>query len=177
MAGGMVDPSSLVDQLGIREGMRVADFGAGSGYFTMLFAQRVGESGRVSAIDVQESPLETIRAKAKAANLSNIEPIRANLEVSGGCGLSDASQDIVLMAQILFQSSKKQDIIREAKRILKPGGGLVVVEWDKGKGGLGPSDEHRMSAADAQKLVEGEGFVFDRSLAAGAFHYALMFKK
>lgn len=177
MAGGMIDPKLVVDQLDVRAGMRIADFGAGSGHFTILFAQRSGENGKVSAIDIQEPPLEMIRAKAKDAGLSNIDTIRANLEVVGGCGLPDASQDLVFIANILFQSQKKQEILREAKRILRSGGLLTVLEWEKSKGGLGPSDEHRMGMEEMRNLIQNEGFVFDRQISAGAFHYALVFKK
>lgn len=177
MAGGTLDPKLVVDQLDIRTGMRIADFGAGSGHFTILFAQKAGENGKVSAIDIQEPPLEMIRAKAKDAGLSNIDIIRADLEVAGGCGLPDASQDLVFAANIFFQSQKKQEIIREAKRILKSGGLLAILEWEKNKGGLGPDDEHRMDTGTMRELVQSEGFVFDRQVAASAFHYALVFKK
>ncbi len=174
---GMIDPSSIVDQLDLKPGMRVADFGSGSGHLTLLIARRVGESGRVTALDVQEPPLEMLREKAREANLTNIDAVRANLEVLGSSRLADGSQDAVFMAQILYQTPKKQDVIREAARILKPGGILVIIEWDKGKGGPGPSDEYRMSLEETQQLVTGEGLAFQRSLQAGTFHHAVIFTK
>jgi ubiquinone/menaquinone biosynthesis C-methylase UbiE len=177
MSGELLDPKFLVSQLDIRNGMRIADFGAGAGHFTLLFAKRVGDEGKVSAIDIQEPPLDIIRAKAKMENVATIDAIRANLEVPGGCGLSDASQDMVFVANVLFQSQKKREILQEAKRVLKSGGELVVVEWEKDKGGAGAVNESRMDGPSVQKLVQGEGFTFHRQLSAGTFHYAFIFKK
>src|SRR3989344_4977655 len=107
--------------------MMIADFGSGAGYFTILLAQRVGEDGRVYALDIQESALDNVRVKAKAAGLENVETARSNLEVPGSSGLADSSQDMVLLAHILFQSEQKKEIIREAVRVLKSGGMLVVI--------------------------------------------------
>src|SRR3990167_7199549 len=111
--GGFLNPDSIVNEFGVREGMNIADFGSGAGYFPILMAERAGKEGRVYALDIMESALDSVREKAKAAGLENIEMIRTNLEVVGSSGLADQSQDIVLLANILFQSDKKSDIVKE----------------------------------------------------------------
>jgi len=158
-------------------GMSVADFGSGAGYFTILIGERVGREGRVYALDIMESALDSVRAKAKSAGLENVETIRGNLEVPGSSGLADQSQDIVLMANILFQSDKKVEIGREAKRVLKDGGLLIVIDWKKGAGGFGPPDSLRTDETAMHSLIVGEGLVFERSFGAGQFHFGLIFKK
>ncbi|HYU64678.1 MAG TPA: methyltransferase domain-containing protein [Candidatus Paceibacterota bacterium] len=174
---GIFNPQMVVDLLGIQEGMRIADFGSGSGHFSLLFAEKVGSAGQVSAIDVQEAPLDIVRSRAKEAGLTNLETIRADLEILGSSGLPDNSQDVVLVANILFQSQKKSEIIREAKRILKDSGRLVIIEWAKGMGGFGPPDDLRTDDAALQTLVTNEGFNFEQSLKAGQFHFVLFFHK
>lgn len=175
--GGFMNPDLIVNEFGIMPGMFVADFGSGSGYFTILIAEKVGKEGRVYALDIMESALDSVRAKTRAAGLENVEMIRTNLEVVGSSGLGDQSQDIVLLANILFQSDKKSEIIKETKRVLKENGTVVVIDWRKGAGGFGPPDSLRTDEIAMQSLAVGEGFVFERNFNAGQFHFGMIFRK
>lgn len=175
--GGFLKPESLVNEFGLAPGMSVADFGSGAGYFTILMAERVGKEGRVYALDIMESALDSVREKAKAVGLENIELIRTNLEVVGSSGLADQSQDVVLLANILFQSDKKSEIVKEAKRVLKDTGSLIIIDWKKGAGGFGPPDNLRTDETAMRSLAVGEGLIFDRIFDAGQFHFGAIFKK
>ncbi|HLD34697.1 MAG TPA: class I SAM-dependent methyltransferase, partial [Patescibacteria group bacterium] len=106
----------------------------------------------------------------------NIEAIRANLEVLGSSRLPDNSQDMVLLANILFQSTKKREIISEAARVLKTGGSLIVIDWKKGTGG-GPPDELRAEPTEMKALLSADIFSFQKDIDAGSFHYGMMFVK
>lgn len=172
-----MNPDKVVDTFGISQGMKVADFGCGAGYFTISLAQRAGESGKVYALDVVESALDNVKAKARVNGLNNIETIRANLEVLGNSGLADGSQDIVLLANILFQSNKKEDILDEGKRILKSGGKLVIIDWKKGTGGFGPPDDLRLDQSGTEELTKNKGFVYECPTDAGQFHFGITFRK
>ncbi len=175
--GGFMNPDKIVAGFGIKEGMMVADFGSGAGYFTILLGQRVGKDGKVFALDIQESALDNVRVKAKSSGLENVETIRANLEILGSSSLIDNSQDIVLLANILFQSEQKPEIIKEAIRVLKNGGFLVVIDWKRAAGGFGPPDNLRTDEITMRSLVTGEGLVFESDIDAGQFHYGMKFKK
>ncbi len=175
--GGFMNPDMVVLEFGLREGMVVADFGSGAGYFTILMGKLVGKSGKVTALDVLESALDSVRVKAKAAGLDNVVTTRANLEVLGSSGLAGDSQDMVLLANILFQSDKKELIFREAIRVLKKGGLLVVIDWKKGAGGFGPPDNLRTDKEQMKSVITAEGFIFERDINAGTFHYGMMFRK
>lgn len=176
-AGGFLDPGKIISEFGVTEGMSVADFGCGTGYFTILLGQKVGKDGKVYALDVQEPPLDSVRAKAKAAGLENIETVRANLEVLGGSRLPDNSQDMVLLANILFQSTKKAEIINESARVMKTGGRLIIIDWKRNAGGFGPPDELRTEQADMRALVPADKFSFQKDIDAGSFHYGMIFQK
>jgi len=175
--GGFLNPDLIVNEFGVREGMNVADFGSGAGYFTIIIAERVGKEGKVYALDIMETALDSVKEKARAAGLENIEAIRTNLEVLGSSGLADQSQDIVLLANILFQSDKKSDIVKEGKRVLKDNGSLIIIDWKKGAGGFGPPDSLRIDETAMLSLASGEGLVFDRSFNAGQFHFGMVFRK
>src|SRR3989338_1952656 len=80
-AGGFMNPSSIAGGFAITEGMKVADFGAGAGYFTIIMAKLTGEGGTVTAVDILESALDIVRSKSKNEGLRNIQTIRSNLEI------------------------------------------------------------------------------------------------
>lgn len=174
---GFLNPDAVVGEFGVTPGMSIADFGCGAGHIGILVAQQTGPDGHVLALDIMEDKLDSFKARAKASGLENVETKRANLEVLGNTGAGDNSQDMVLLINILFQSNKKQDILKEAKRVLKPGGTAILVEWKKGGGGFGPPNELRTDAGEMQAIFSAEGFVLVRQFNAGQFHYGLIFKK
>lgn len=175
--GGFLDPESVAGNFGIKEGMKISDFGCGAGYLTIIMAEKVGSTGLVYALDVQEGPLEMVASKARASNLANIQTIRANLEVLGSSKLEDKTQDIVLLANILFQSNKKPEIIKEADRVLMDGGQMIVIDWNKGTNGFGPPNELRLGVDEVIAMVEKNGLKLVRKIDAGNYHFGLIFKK
>lgn len=175
--GGFLDPGIIVDKFGIREGMHISDFGCGAGYFTVLMAEKVGPAGKVYALDIQETALDSVRAKARARGIDNIETIRTNLEILGSSSLENDSQDSVMLHNVLFQSQKKEEIIREAGRVLKPGGKMVIIEWSKGADGFGPPDNLRLDPSEIEIIAKKSGLVLESKLDTGQFHFGLIYKK
>ncbi|RJQ13748.1 class I SAM-dependent methyltransferase [Candidatus Parcubacteria bacterium] len=174
--GAFLRPELVLPQLPLQNGFSVADFGAGSGYFTILMAQRVGPEGKIYAVDVLSEALEAVRSRAKMIGVANIETKRADLEVYGSTGIADGSIDMVLIANVLFQSQKKDEVLKEASRMLKTGGFLVLIDWHKenfpySHGGWPFNEE------DAKKFCEKAGMKFDKKIDAGAYHWGLIFKK
>lgn len=176
-AGGFINPEAIVESFELEPGMKVADFGSGSGYFTILMAQKVGPRGVVTALDILESTLEVVRSRAVVSGLTNLQTVRADLEVYGSSSLPDASQNLVLIANLLFQSNQKPEVLKEARRVLSANGKLIVMEWKKEAGSLGPPLGSRMDRMEVRDLGESLGLSFVREINAGSFHFGLMFKK
>lgn len=176
----MLDPQKIVTSFKLEPGDHVADFGSGHGYFTIPLSRAVGHEGKVYAIDIQRSLLDVVRAKAKIENLLNIEFIWANLEALGGSKIKSDFADFVLIGNILYQAEQKENIIKEAHRILRSGGILAVIEWEKESGqhtGLGPAHELRVSREDTTRMCQSILFADASILEVGSHHYALLFKK
>ncbi len=171
------DPIKNIDSLGLDKGMQVADFGAGAGFYALLAARAVGEKGKVYAVDIQKDLLARLKNQAGKEHVLNIEIIWGDLEVVGGTKLRDASVDRVLIANILFQVEKKENLAKEALRILKVDGKVLLIDWKDSFGGLGPHQKDIFTAAKAKEIFLAAGFVFDREIPAGDHHYGLVFKK
>ncbi len=171
------DPKQNVHRFGIREGMHVADFGAGSGAYTLALAPLVGTTGVVYAIDVQRDLLTRIQNEAIQRDFENIEIVWSDMESTDGVRLKDELLDCVLLSNVLFQLENKNAVIKEAWRVLKPEGTLVIIDWSESYGGLGPQQDAVVTQAEAQLLCTDNGFAFRRQFEAGEHHYGLVFAK
>lgn len=170
------DPKKIIEQLGIEPTMEVADFGVGGGYFAVVLADKVGDDGKVYAIDIQEELLTKARNHDHGRH-DNISFLQGDLEEENGSGLAAGIVDMVLLANTLFQFENKEAGLKEAHRVLKPGGMLALVDWSESFGGLGPQSEHVLQKTDAQALASKAGFSIVREIEAGDHHYGLVFKK
>ena len=168
------DPASNLAKLGLVDGQKVVDLGAGSGFYSMEAAKRVGISGRIYAVDVQKDLLERLRSVAANQGIRNIEVVWGNVEKIGGTKLRESLADRVVASNVLFQIEKPDDFCLEIKRILKPGGKVLVIDWS----GVTPlSPKFIFPAMKARTLFEKNGFKLENSFNAGDHHYGLVFMR
>lgn len=172
-----VRPEEVVKNFGLEPGMAVADFGCGSGHYTIAAANLIGKTGTVYAIDVQKELLQAVKSHAEINNLKNIEIIWADLEAPEGSHLASGSLDFVIISNILFQAENHGQIAKEAFRVLKSRGKTAAIEWEKGPGKVGPVLEKRISKEEVQQIFLQEGFKIEREFQPGENHYGLMFMK
>ena len=173
--GRFVDPAQALRAVGIHAGTVVADIGTGTGAYALPLARLLGDNGRVYAIDIQQDLLTKLANEAKRQGLDTIEVIWGDADRAGGTKLADNSVDMVLLSNTLFQLEAKDVALTEARRILKPEGQLVIIDWSESFNGLGPHKDDVVTSEQARKLAEGAGFTFSKEFAAGAHHYGLLY--
>lgn len=172
-----LNPEQLLIEAGLASGMHVADLGAGNGFFTIPAAGIVGDQGRVWAVDILEEALGQIASAARLARRKNIRTIRCDLDQPGSCPITDLSCEFVLIGKVLSQLQHPERLVREAWRLLRTGGFVLLVEWKKGAGGLGPAQEKRLPQEQIEGYFTKQGFKLDGSLETDPYHVALKFQK
>lgn len=177
MESSFLHPERIVARFDLKPGDTAADFGAGSGFFAIPMARAAGSEGMVFAIDIQKHSLDVIKAKARLEHLLNLEYIWGDLETPGGSKIKNEGVDFVVISNILFQAEKRQDVLREAFRVLKRGARCAVIEWDESKFSFGPPMELRVPKRTAQASAQGVGFELEKEFEAGSHHYGLFFRK
>ncbi|MBI5405675.1 methyltransferase domain-containing protein [Candidatus Kaiserbacteria bacterium] len=175
MSANFSSPHENVLQLGLREGMRVGDFGAGSGHYARAAAAVVGGSGKVYAVDVQGDVLKHLKLNTHVHHQSAIDTVWGDIEKPGGTHLRDASLDAVILANTFFQIENRFGCLGEIKRVLKSGGKLMVVDWAGSYGGMGPAHDRVVSEHEAEAFFIGGGFHKVKSFRAGPHHYGIIF--
>lgn len=176
-ASAFMDPVKIISSLGIDRDNMVADFGSGAGYFAIPMAKAVLPRGKVYAIDILPSALDVLGKKAQFENVSNIILMQADLEKEHSTTIADSSVDIALTANILFQMKNRANLFREAKRILKPNGKLVVIEWAPGKSIIGPADAERIDPDQVKVAAMIGGLKEIKQWLPDAYHYGFIFVK
>lgn len=169
------DPKTNVLQLGLRDGMRIADLGSGTGHYTLAAAAAVGHDGKVYAVDIHEDMLAHVKDAAHQKGIRNIETVWGNIEKPGGTKLRDHTIDAAILSNTLFQIEHKDAALKEVQRILKPGGRLLVIDWAGAYGGMGPKPDHVVSEHAAEELFITGGFHKLKDFRAGPHHYAIVF--
>lgn len=172
-----IDPEGITEGLEIVPGMSVAEFGCGTGFFVFPAARKVGQGGKVYALDILKDKLEAVESRARVDGLSNIIAKRVNLELIGGSKLPDESIDWVMIVNMLFQNRQKGIILEEAKRVLRPKGKMLVIDWEKNDSSFGPSRELKVSKDELYELAGQRGLVLMKELKVSDFHFGLIFAK
>jgi len=162
---GCGNPTALAE---LREGETVLDLGSGGGIDVLLSARRVGPAGRVYGLDMTDEMLELARENQRRAGVENVEFLRGEIE---RIPLPDASVDVIISNCVINLSADKPTVLREAFRVLKPGGRFAVSDVVV-RGEVPPAVRRSMElwvGCVAGALEESE---FERLLAEAGFEDA-----
>lgn len=174
----LMDSKEVLEKIGLKESDKVADLGCGGkGYFSLQAAKLVGNKGLVYAVDILKSVLKNVENEAKLRNICNLKTVWSNLEIGGATKINQKSLDVCLLINILFQTEKHFEVIKEAVRLLKNGGKLAIIDWKATAVAFGPSPKMRVSSAEVRNYAKQFGLKEEQSFEAGKFHYGIIFVK
>ncbi len=160
--------------LDLKESYSAAEFGCGTADFSLALAKAL-DKGRVYALDIQQDKLSVLKNKMALQKIYNISTIICDLEAPNGSTLKSNFLDIVLIPNVLFQSENRHAIMEEAKRILKPRGQLLVIDWLKPVA-FGPK-ENLIDPKEVKELANILEISLKKEFALGDYHYGLIFIK
>jgi len=149
----------------LHEGEVVLDLGSGGGIDVLLSAQRVGPTGKAYGLDMTDEMLELARANQAEAGVQNVEFVKGTIEA---IPLPDASVDVIISNCVINLSTDKPQVLREAARVLRPGGRFAVsdVIADPGMDDATRADIRQWTGCIAGALTADE---FRTQLAAAGF--------
>ena len=180
ISGGneLLDAKKILKKLGVHEGAKVADLGCGgAGHFIIPAAKMIGKHVNAYAIDILKSVLSEVSTKARLLKIYNIKTTWANLEIFGSTKIKDNELDYTFLINILFQSKEHKNILLEAKRIMKKGGRLLIIDWNQMDIPFGPSLIDRVRPEDVRALAESLDFKFIEEFYAGTYHFGMILQK
>ena len=121
-------PEKVIQSLQIRPGATIADLGAGSGYFTFLFAQAAGPAGKVYAVDIDNDMTELVARKAKEQGLQNVEVILAK---PNDPLLPEGRIDLIFTSNTYHHIENRVAYFAALRKALRPGGRVAVIDFDR----------------------------------------------
>jgi predicted methyltransferase len=146
-------PDQIMDALGIADGSKVADIGAGAGWFTIQLARRVGPNGLVYAQDIQRQMLEAIRRRVSREGLQNVRTVLAS---GTDPNLPRNAVDATLVVDVYPEVEDRVTFLRSLSLALKPNGRIGIVNYKPGQGGPGPSSEANEGIRVDASVVEAD---------------------
>jgi ubiquinone/menaquinone biosynthesis C-methylase UbiE len=167
-------PAEVLAKLSLKPGETVADLGAGSGYFTLLFAKAVGPQGKVYAIDVLPEMLDCIRDRAQADGVKNIQLVQAQPHDPE---LPPASVEMIFICDTLHHISSRPAYYPLLAKALRPGGRLVNVDFYKKPLPVGPPPEMKIDKHDMIEEAKAAGFYVVQDFDFLPYQYFLIFQQ
>ncbi|MEA4910512.1 Ubiquinone/menaquinone biosynthesis C-methyltransferase UbiE [bioreactor metagenome] len=167
-----LSPVQIIEDLNLKRGDTVADFGCGAGAYVFEASKKVGDDGKVYAIDLDENILDKINREAEKMNIVNIDTILSDVESK--VQIESMSCDLIILSNVLSEVDNLDNVLEEVKRTLRPDGRILIVDWKKGDNAL---SRLRPNLVDEEKIVAvlaKHDFSVKKHLPAGEYHYAFL---
>ncbi len=148
-------PAAVVEALRLSKGDRIADIGAGSGYFTRRFSAAVGESGTVWAVDIEPKMLRYVQMTAQRQGLRNIVTI---LAAADDPHLPTGMSDVLFICNTVRDIPDREAYLSGLERYLAPGGRIVLIDYFKEKLPVGPPSALKLRRIDLLHEIQQSGY-------------------
>jgi arsenite methyltransferase len=165
-------PEEVIAAMNLKEGETVADIGAGSGYFSFRFARKVGDNGRVYAVDINSDMILHMNRRIRDMKLKNVVTV---LSDPNDPLLADASIDRFFICNTWHHVGDRNQYMALMKKMLKPGGQVVVLDYKKEQLPVGPPPEMKMAREEVIREMESGGFKLGKEHTFLPYQYFLVF--
>lgn len=166
-----LNPVGTLKKAGLKSDHVVVDIGAGTGVFTLPAASLT--SGEVFAVDVNKALLDVLCKRAEALGQENIVALHADVTQAR---IPDSAIDFALLVTVVHELEEIGATIHALRKMLKPNGKVLVVEFWDCETPSGPPLNHRIAQAEVIELFDCGGFALTKSFTLGLNMYALVFK-
>lgn len=167
-----LSPEQIIENLDLKRGDTIADFGCGAGAYVFAASKKVGDNGKVYAIDLDENILDKINREAEKMNIVNIDTILSDVE--GKVQIESMSCDLIILSNVLSEIDDLENVFQEITRTLRPDGRILIVDWKRSDN---PLSKLRPNLLDEEKVVAvlaKHDFSVKKHLPAGEYHYAFL---
>jgi ubiquinone/menaquinone biosynthesis C-methylase UbiE len=173
----LIDPGTLWAELNLPQGITFLDLGCGQGNYSLAAADLIGPAGMVYAVDLWEEGVASLKERAAREGLANLKALVAG---AGRVPIESLSVDVGFMATVLHdlvEAGTAAGALTEVARVIKAGGRLAIVEFDKIDGPPGPPRHIRLAPAEVEALVAPYGFARQETVKLGPYNYLITFVK
>jgi cyclopropane fatty-acyl-phospholipid synthase-like methyltransferase len=165
-------PHEVLMALGLKDGERIADIGAGSGYFSLRFAQHVDAGGLVLAVDINPDMIVHLNRRIRDSRIENIRTILASAEDPL---LAPSSVDKIFICDTWHHIQNHAEYLEVLKKALKPGGQVIIIDFQRRPTPVGPPAEMRVAREDVVSGFEQSGFRLSKEHTFLPHQYFLVF--
>lgn len=165
----------LLEALALKPGDVVADIGAGSGYFSWRMARRVGDKGKVYAVEIQQEFLDMLMVNMRKRDVGEI--VKPMLGTVQDPQLPAASCDMILLVDVYHEFDFPYEMTRGMISALKPGGRLVFVEYRGEDPSVPIKPLHKMTVAQVKKEMNIHAVKFDELITTLPRQHVIVFRK
>ncbi len=165
-------PYEVLTALAIEPGEVIADIGAGSGYFTFRLAHRVGDKGRVYAVDISPDMIRHLNRRIRELKAMNVTAILADADDPL---LADASIDRFFFSDSWHHIENQSKYLSLIKKMLKPGGEIIMIDFHKKELPVGPPMQMKIAREDLIRQMESNGFRLTKEHTFLPYQYFLVF--
>jgi ubiquinone/menaquinone biosynthesis C-methylase UbiE len=165
------NPEAILNDIGLKAGFVFIDLGCGGGFFTLPAARIVGAHGKVYGLDIDAQSLQDLRHLADREGLQNVELVPGKAEEVILC---EKCADIIFLGIVLHDFQDPARVLENCRKMVKPAGKLVNLDWKKQPTGIGPPLKKRFSEEYAGGLIEAAGFRVSSIKSTGAHHYIIV---
>jgi ubiquinone/menaquinone biosynthesis C-methylase UbiE len=167
------NPEAILNSIGLKAGMAFVDVGCGAGFFAIPAARIVGSKGKIYGIDANPNAINALREQGEKEGLKNIYPTTGAAE---DIVVGKSIADVVFFGISLHDFQDPSKVLANARRMIKPGGKLIDLDWKKEGIPFGPPSHIKFDEAKASGLIEAAGFKVESVKDSPPYHYLITAK-